>query len=61
MTLVSLIQQRLSDAGGHGPRHEPIGLTLTVNPLWELVLPTTRVPMDLAWLELPDPPPPSPK
>jgi hypothetical protein len=31
-------------------------LALTVNLLRELVLSTTLVPMDLEWLELPDPP-----
>jgi hypothetical protein len=58
--LVSRVRQRLSDAGVHGLRREevgePVGLTLTVNLLRELVLSTTLVPMDLEWLELPDPP-----
>ncbi|WP_328649404.1 FHA domain-containing protein [Amycolatopsis sp. NBC_00348] len=58
--IVSRVRQRLSDAGVHGLRREevgePVGLTLTVNLLRELVLSTTLVPMDLEWLELPDPP-----
>ncbi|MFI9389022.1 FHA domain-containing protein [Kutzneria sp. NPDC052558] len=58
--IVSRVRQRLSDAGVHGLRREevgePVGLTLTVNLLRELVLSTTLVPMDLEWLELPDAP-----
>ncbi|TDD54456.1 FHA domain-containing protein [Kribbella antibiotica] len=54
--IVSRLRQRLSDAGVSGLRRdevgEPVGLTLTVNLIWELVQSTTLVPMDLEWLEL---------
>ncbi|GAA0598064.1 FHA domain-containing protein [Kribbella sandramycini] len=54
--IVSRLRQRLSDAGVAGLRREevgePVGLTLTVNLIWELVQSTTIVPMDLEWLEL---------
>ncbi|QWF80944.1 FHA domain-containing protein [Amycolatopsis sp. CA-230715] len=57
--IVSRVRQRLSDAGVHGLRREevgePVGLTLTVNLIRELVLSTTLVPMDLEWLQLPTP------
>ncbi|GAB2968956.1 FHA domain-containing protein [Saccharothrix stipae] len=57
--IVSRVRQRLSDAGVHGLKREevgePVGLTLTVNLIRELVLSTTLVPMDLEWLEHPEP------
>ncbi|MFI5734863.1 hypothetical protein ACIA49_32420 [Kribbella sp. NPDC051587] len=55
--IVSRLRQRLSDSGVAGLRREevgePIGLTLTVNLIRELIQSTTLVPMDLEWLELP--------
>jgi hypothetical protein len=53
--LVSAVRRRLSDSGVPGLRREevgePVGLTLTVNLLRELVLSTTLVPLDLALLD----------
>jgi hypothetical protein len=55
--LVSAVRKRLSDSGVPGLRREevgePVGLTLTVNLLRELVLSTTLVPLDLALLDDP--------
>lgn len=53
--LVSGVRKRLSDSGVSGLRRdevgEPVGLTLAVNLLRELVASTTLVPLDLALLD----------